>query len=76
MTVRGEPSSGVRQHIGRGLLLCLTFPLSPLPSLHHPDCVGVVEAVGIEPTSEGQSPRAATSVACVLASPSERPQAG
>jgi len=33
----------------------------------------MVEAVGIEPTSDGQSPRAATSVACVLLSPSITP---
>jgi len=35
--------------------------------------VKMVEAVGIEPTSDGQSPRAATSVACVLLSPSITP---
>jgi len=37
---------------------------------------GMVEAVGIEPTSDGQSLPATTSVACVLSSPRRRPQAG
>jgi hypothetical protein len=35
-----------------------------------------VEAVGIEPTSGGQSPQDTTSVAHVLPSPGGRPQAG
>ncbi len=35
-----------------------------------------VEAVGIEPTSGGQSPQAPTSVAYVLLSPAGYPQAG
>jgi hypothetical protein len=37
---------------------------------------GMVEAVGIEPTSDGQSPQTTTSVSCVLGSRRRRPQAG
>jgi hypothetical protein len=36
----------------------------------------MVEAVGIEPTSDGQSPQTTTSVSCVLGSRRRRPQAG
>ena len=77
-SVRWFPTVAIRQDSAMGA----TTSEKALSSESAPDgersfhLKTMVEAVGIEPTSDGQSSQDTTSVACVLSSPSASPQAG
>ena len=73
------PSEGLGRRTGRERGYYTAKPASPRGGFSATENVSIrkmVEAVGIEPTSDGQSPQATTSVSCVLPSPHGRAQAG
>ena len=53
VSVRGVLSFGERSRVAAASSVFLAFPLSTLPSLHHPDAVGMVGRGGLEPPTLG-----------------------